>query len=451
MSDSDSRDVERRLDERSARLDDAVDATAGREHVESLLESIAGLTSHTQEFEREAAEHLNLIDQRVVGLAADLDAYQRTKTARLDALQARQAEHTQRADDLTQSLVSLQASLEELGRHVTAFEGDALAHLDSLRDTAVSSADLDLARDDLEHKIKHWRQARADRVRDLETSTLSFRVEIRERLEKVERSTAQLLQTLSELHARPYMSDLSLLMTTDALGRTAIGFDAGCDPSDVAEDALYRGFEDIFRGPEEFIRERQRVYLELIEKGPVLDVGCGRGEFLDLLKEASVRARGVDIDNVMVAHCRIKGHQVEHADAIAYLEKRRNGSLAAIFASQVIEHLSFEDLRRFLAAARRKLQNDGLLIAETVNPHSIQALKTFWVDPTHRVPIFPEVATALCKLEQYAAAVIVFPNGSGELEEDITTQGEYAVIATPGDADALFGRLRKFKSANQFS
>jgi glycosyltransferase involved in cell wall biosynthesis/SAM-dependent methyltransferase len=239
----------------------------------------------------------------------------------------------------------------------------------------------------------------------------------------------RLTRLVHELHAQPYVSDHSLLRTTDSKGREAIGFSAGERPA-PAED-VYRGFEDIFRGSEEFIRRRQRLYVDVIgERQPVLDVGCGRGEFLDLLKEAGIEARGVDIDEGMVEHCREKGHNVELADANDYLERQADDSLGAIFAAQVIEHLPYEALVRFFSLAEAKLVPGAVFIAETVNPHSIPALKAFWVDPTHRNPIFPEVAAALARLAGFASGLIVFPSGTGELEEDRVTQGEYALVAT---------------------
>jgi hypothetical protein len=89
---------------------------------------------------------------------------------------------------------------------------------------------------------------------------------------------------------------------------------------------------------------------------------------------------------------------------------------------------------------RFRSSSHGILIAETVNPHSLEALKSFWVDLTHRHPIFPEVATALCWLRGFESAVIVFPHGSGDLEADRRTQGEYAVVARK--SGALDGRNR---------
>jgi glycosyltransferase involved in cell wall biosynthesis/2-polyprenyl-3-methyl-5-hydroxy-6-metoxy-1,4-benzoquinol methylase len=203
-------------------------------------------------------------------------------------------------------------------------------------------------------------------------------------------------------------------------------FTAGPGDAIVASEAQYASFEDVFRGPEERVRELVAPYVERLQgHEPVLDVGCGRGELLDLLREAGVEAIGVDLDEGMVDRARAKGHAVELGDGVAYLEHQQAGSLGAVTAMHVIEHLPYEGLLGFFAAARDKLKPDGLLIAETVNPHSLQAFKTFWTDPTHRAPLFPEVVAALAQIQGLDAEVI-FPRGG-----DLRSATEYAVVATP--------------------
>ena len=173
----------------------------------------------------------------------------------------------------------------------------------------------------------------------------------------------------------------------------------------------------------------------------MIDLGCGRGEFLDLLAEAGIPASGIDVDAGMVARCREKGHSVERADAVEWLEAQAEGSLGAIFSAQVIEHLPHSVLTRLLELARRALQPGGVLIAETVNPHPIGSFKAFWVDLTHTSPIFPEVAVALCGLAGFRSAEVVFPVGTGELEQDRWVAGEYAVVArTAADGSDDGGR-----------
>jgi SAM-dependent methyltransferase len=196
-------------------------------------------------------------------------------------------------------------------------------------------------------------------------------------------------------------------------------------------EVAYRAFEDVFRGPEERVRERQRPYVELIgRRQPVLDVGCGRGEFLDLLREEGLEYAGVELDAGMVEHCRTKGHEnVELGDAVEYLERVPEGSLGAVFSAQVVEHLPYERLVRMLGLSRRTLQPGGLFIAETVNPHAAHALKTFWVDPTHQHPLFPEVMLELCRLSGFASAYVFHPDGRRDVAVDRQREGAYAVVA----------------------
>jgi glycosyltransferase involved in cell wall biosynthesis/SAM-dependent methyltransferase len=235
----------------------------------------------------------------------------------------------------------------------------------------------------------------------------------------------------TEERAIPYMSEGPFQRSRHPIAGIVDGYDAASNP---AGPDTYRSFEDRFRGSEQFIRERQRAFIALIgDRRPVLDFGCGRGEFMDLLRERGDPYMGVDSDPGMIARCRAKGHeQVVLADGIEYLEGLEPGELGAIFAAQVIEHLPYVDLLRFLALAHRSLGPDGLLIAETVNPHSPPALKTFWVDLTHQHPIFPEVALALCQSSGFAQAFVFHPNGVGDVGVDRFTQGEYAVVASTG-------------------
>jgi cyclopropane fatty-acyl-phospholipid synthase-like methyltransferase len=153
---------------------------------------------------------------------------------------------------------------------------------------------------------------------------------------------------------------------------------------------------------------------------------------LDLLKGAGVPARGVDADGDMVRHCREKGHLVDHMDAIQFLRDQPPQSLPAVFSAQAIEHLTLARITELLELCRSRLQPGGVLVAETVNPHALEAFKTFYTDLTHERPIFPEVALSLVQLAGFEEAYVVFPLGSGDLDRDRRSQGEYAVVATAG-------------------
>jgi SAM-dependent methyltransferase len=246
--------------------------------------------------------------------------------------------------------------------------------------------------------------------------------EHRSRLDRVEELSRGVAARLNVAPLHPE------LITMDSAGRPAIGFQDGQDPAGVD---LYRRFEDVFHESEDFVREKQRPHLALLGgRSPVLDVGCGRGEFLDLLAEAGTPARGIDSDLGMIKRCQAKGHDVELAEATEYLEAQPDDSLGVVFSAQVIEHLAYDDLQRFLSLVRKKLVPAGVFLAETVNPHSVFAFRYFWLDLTHRAPIYPEVATLLCLLHGFASAVVSFPSGSSDLDENRRTCQDYVLVAT---------------------
>jgi O-antigen chain-terminating methyltransferase len=158
--------------------------------------------------------------------------------------------------------------------------------------------------------------------------------------------------------------------------------------------AAYVRFEDRHRGTREEIRHRQRAYLDLFAgAGPVLDVGCGRGEFLELCREMGIEARGIDLDAAMVARCREAGLAAEHGDALAHLEGLPAGVLGGIFCAQVIEHLTPEALIALVRLAHRALRPGGVLLCETPNPACLTVFSgAFYVDLSHVKPIHPEAA-----------------------------------------------------------
>ena len=177
----------------------------------------------------------------------------------------------------------------------------------------------------------------------------------------------------------------------------------------------YFAFESRMRGSVEAVRERQRPYIDdLRDHGPVLDIGCGRGELLGLLREAGVDARGIDADADMVAFARGEGLDVEQADAVAYLEALADRSLGAVFMAQVVEHLPPATLARVLELGGAKLRGGGVLIAETINPLSPLALRNYFADLTHAQPLVPETLELLARQAGFAETEIRFLNEPAE-------------------------------------
>ena len=132
------------------------------------------------------------------------------------------------------------------------------------------------------------------------------------------------------------------------------------------------------------------------DREPVLDIGCGRGEFLELLKEAGIQASGVDTNQEMIRHCRSKGLEASSGDGLTYLKGLSDQSLGGIFLSQVIEHLAPEALRELVRVGFAKLRPGGILMAETINPQCLSTFSgAFYLDLSHKNPIHPEAARYL--------------------------------------------------------
>lgn len=182
------------------------------------------------------------------------------------------------------------------------------------------------------------------------------------------------------------------------------------------EDWRYAGFENRFRGYEEDIRRQQARYVSLFRKdGVVLDLGCGRGEFLELLRENGIKGEGVDLNGQMVDICLDKGLACEQGDLFEKLAWKDNGSLAGVFSSQVIEHLPPAYLKRLVETAFLKLEPGGVIVLETVNPTSVFALvQIFFLDLSHQKPIHPQTLGFLLESAGYDDVKTLFSDPLGE-------------------------------------
>ena len=172
----------------------------------------------------------------------------------------------------------------------------------------------------------------------------------------------------------------------------------------------YVGFEDAFRGSRSDIRERLVSYLPYFDgAAEVLDVGCGRGEFLELLRDRGVSARGIDLNREMVEQCRERHLTVDEGDLLSFLRQQPDVSLGGLFASQVVEHLEPDYLLQALDAAFHKLRPGSKIILETINVASWSAFFQSYVrDITHKRPLHPETLQYLATASGFQRVEVVF-------------------------------------------
>ena len=193
----------------------------------------------------------------------------------------------------------------------------------------------------------------------------------------------------------------------------------------------YVGFENQFRGSQDVIRARLESYVPYFAgaTGDVLDVGCGRGEFIDLLNAHGIKARGIDLNHEMAEVCRARGLDVVEADAVGYLSSLPDASLGGLFAAQVVEHLEPSYLLKFLELAFVKLQPGARMVLETLNPACwIAFFESYIRDITHRWPLHPETL-------QYLVAASGFSRAEIEYRSPVHAEDKLQSIALPVNAD----------------
>ena len=191
----------------------------------------------------------------------------------------------------------------------------------------------------------------------------------------------------------------------------------------IIDDGLYVALENHFRGSRDLVAERQREYLDslpgtITAETPLVDLGCGRGEWLSVLRDLKIPALGIDSNTVCAEECREMGLAFEQKDLLHFLEARADQSVGAFTMFQVLEHLPFPVLVEVLRHIRRTLVPGGLLIAEVPNAKNLRvASGTFWIDPTHQRPLFPELLLFL-------ATEVGFKKSEGRYVNDFSPKHE---------------------------
>ncbi|MCL6446978.1 MAG: methyltransferase domain-containing protein [Armatimonadetes bacterium] len=328
-------------------------------------------------------DNRNLNEESLVSLRTYLD--QKLENA-LEQLSSRFEERIKEVNVcLAQDKAEFQRGLGEVREHV---QGMKAGLEERIKEVAISFA---VDKTELRRELAAMRQNALDVLREFE--------DLRRMVENYRAETAFLQAKLAL--AVQYQKTGKLPVKES--GYSVTGENDALFGALTGSAWLYYSFEQQFRGTEQMIRERQRIYLPYAQKaqaacgGYVLDLGSGRGEFLELCREAGVPAKGVDLSEVMVTRCREKGLTVEEGDALTYLQHLSDESLCAITAFQLVEHLSPDRLWQLIQTALVKLKAGGVVILETVNPDSLVAFKNFYLDLTHQKPI--PVATLRFLLE----------------------------------------------------
>jgi SAM-dependent methyltransferase len=251
-------------------------------------------------------------------------------------------------------------------------------------------------------QVERYREALAARERRMEAAFDQLRAEQQE----LRTTVAVLRQSNHDLTRE--LSRTAPSVPNSAQSDHSVHFAPSAQTSSEALSAKYVGFEDQFRGAPEEIAARQRDYVELFAgANDVLDIGCGRGEFLALLQARGVRARGIDVNDSMVEVCLQKGLDASKADALGYLRAQPAASLGGLLAAQVVEHLDPAYLTNLLDAAYAALRPGAPIVLETINPACWFAFFESYVrDITHVRPLHPDTLKFLLQASGFGGVEI---------------------------------------------
>jgi len=194
----------------------------------------------------------------------------------------------------------------------------------------------------------------------------------------------------------------------------------------------YSNFEKRFRGEQDNIKEKLKKYFTYFkDSDEILDIGCGRGEFIEILEEKNKKGMGIDISKSMLKIAKSKGLDCKYADALDFLKGKADNSIGGIFSSQVIEHFTPDYLREVILESFRTLKSGSTIILETVNPLSIFALsRIFFLDVTHQKPLHPEYMRYLLESSGFYDVDIIYSEGDLQDEKLETISPENGIART---------------------
>lgn len=258
----------------------------------------------------------------------------------------------------------------------------------------------------LNHRFEETNQTVSTRLSEQSLEITNQKLEIRRVLQKLDEQAESIMRYLT--------SEKNFAEEVKTNQNTKNRVTEKPDQKDTYSEIDYFNFENHFRGTREDVKDSQKWYLPYFEgKSDILDIGCGRGEFLELLKEHGTTAKGIDIYPEYVRFCRLKGLDVSEGDAIEYIGNLPDHSLGGLFAAQFIEHIGTEQLLYLCSQAYRTLQKGACVVLETPNPTSLAIyMNAFYMDPSHNKPVHPKTLEYFLQQAGFRDIEIVFTEHS---------------------------------------
>ena len=313
-----------------------------------------------------------------------------------------------------ETIAALRTLADTLGTHVRDVESRLAATAEAHERVMAESSHRNEAQramlaERLEGLDRASREAAGERAAAAERSAATELdlAAAREDLARLERSLGHLAEENARLRTQLLVHERCLTAQTEARATAGNGGASSVAAKELDHllDAFYVSFEDRFRGPRDAIKERVAVYLPVIQDAgagtperPVIDLGCGRGEWLEVLAEAGLRGSGVDLNRAMVTESQGRGLAVDEADALGHLRGLADASCGAVTAFHLLEHLPFPVVVSIVDEVLRVLHPGGIAIFETPNPQNfLVGASSFYVDPTHRNPLHPATMAFLAE------------------------------------------------------